>query len=285
LKCLNCHTELPANARFCFQCGAPQPQSQVHEASEEQPLVDLKGNVSKQLTDAFFRLLSQKITEEQPGAREEAYKELLYESGFRDLLPRREAQLSDALRYMEEQNVAVARQNAKVRQQLEELTDYFIVHYAKSLNTIPLPEALLKHQGPGADDLPLETLIFDYLDFGNEPDEKVYTDFVKMPVQKLRNAGKFFLTPERRDERIFFICDQSLLGSCKEGFAMTERGLYWKAQLQTPNYVLYKDLKEVVREKDWLLIDGAFFNINLRFNIKMLKLLKRLQQRSKAGRE
>jgi hypothetical protein len=186
---------------------------------------------------------------------------------------------------MEEQNVAVARQNAKVRQQLEELTDYFIVHYAKSLNTIPLPEALLKHQGPGADDLPLETLIFDYLDFGNEPDEKVYTDFVKMPVQKLRNAGKFFLTPERRDERIFFICDQSLLGSCKEGFAMTERGLYWKAQLQTPNYVLYKDLKEVVREKDWLLIDGAFFNINLRFNIKMLKLLKRLQQRSKAGRE
>lgn len=229
--------------------------------------------------------MQQKAEEEQPGTDVEAYRELLYESGFRDLLHRREAQLADDLRYISDQGATVARQNQKVQQQLDELTDYFLIHYARELNPIPLPEAILRHHGPGAEDHPLETVIFDYLHFADEPDETVYTDFVKMPVQKLRNAGKFFLKPERRDERIYFICDQSLLGSCKEGFAMTERGLYWKAQLQTPHYVLYESLGTVRREKDWLLIDEKFFNINLRFNIKMLKLLKRLQRRFKGGKE
>ena len=285
MKCINCHTELPDHARFCLQCGAPQPEGQAAMEADAQPMVDLNGNVSKQLTEAFFRLMRQKVEEEQPGVAVEAYRELLYESGFRDMLHRRETQLADQLRYLHGEGEPVAVQNARVQRHLEELTDYFLLHYAKDLNPVPLPEAILRHHGPGADDQPLEALIFDYLDFGSEPDETVYTDFIKMPVQKLRNAGKFFLKPERRDERIYFICDQSLLGSCKEGFAMTERGLYWKAQLQTPHYVLYETLGTVKREKDWLLIDEKFFNINLRFNIKMLKLLRRLQQRFKAGTE
>jgi hypothetical protein len=285
LKCINCHTELPDHARFCHQCGAPQPEGQAAVEADTQPMIDLNGNVSKQLTEAFFRLMRQKVEEEQPGTEVEAYRELLYESGFRDMLHRRETQLADQLRYLDGEGESVTSQNIRVKRHLEELTDYFLIHYAKGLNSVPLPEAILRHQGPGADDHPLETLIFDYLDFGSEPDETVYTDFIKMPVQKLRNAGKFFLKPERRDERIYFICDQSLLGSCKEGFAMTERGLYWKAQLQTPHYVLYETLGNVEREKDWLLIDEKFFNINLRFNIKMLKLLKRLQQRFKAGKK
>jgi hypothetical protein len=276
---------LPDHARFCLQCGAPQPEGQGAVGADTQPMIDLEGNVSKQLTEAFFRLMRQKVEEEQPGAAVEAYRELLYESGFRDMLHRRETQLADQLRYLDGEGESVAVQNERVQRHLEELTDYFLLHYAKELNTISLPEAILRHQGPGADDHPLETVIFDYLDFGSEPDETIYTDFIKMPVQKLRNAGKFFLKPERRDERIYFICDQSLLGSCKEGFAMTERGLYWKAQLQTPHYVLYETLGTVKREKDWLLIDEKFFNINLRFNIKMLKLLKRLQQRFRAGKK
>ncbi|MBV6652209.1 MAG: zinc ribbon domain-containing protein [Mameliella sp.] len=284
MKCVNCHTELPDNARFCFQCGAPQPQNAQNSEANEGALIDLEGNVSKQLSETFFGTLRAKIEEEQPGTSWENYQELLYESGFRDLLHRRDAQLADELRYLHEQEAAVFEQNNKVNVHMEELTDYFLIHYAGSLNTIPLPQTILKHQGPGADDQPLESVIFDYLDFGNEPNETVYTDFVKMPVQKLRNAGKFFLKPERRDERIYFICDQSLLGSCKEGFAMTERGLYWKAQLQVPHHALYESLREVRREKDWLIIDGSFFNINPGFNIKMLKLLKRLQRRFKAGK-
>lgn len=285
MKCVNCHTELPPGARFCFQCGAPQPAPQSEPEGAEGPLIDLAGNITKQLTEAFFRVLRGKVAEEQPGADYQAYTELLYESGFRDLLHRREAQLADELRYRSGQGESVAAQNEQVRHQLDELTDYFLIHYAWPLNTIELPEAILRHQGPGGEETELEALIFDYLDFDSEPDEEVFTDFVKMPVEKLRNAGQFFLKPERRDERIFFICDQSLLGSCKEGFAMTERGLYWKAQLQTPYYVLYKTLGTVKREKDWLLIDEKFFNINLRFNIKMLKLLKRLRQRFTAGKK
>ena len=99
-----------------------------------------------------------------------------------------------------------------------------------------------------------------------------------VPIDKLKNAGKFFLFPER-DERILLICDQSLLGSCKEGFALTERGLYWKAQLQTARKVAYTALESVRREKDWLLINGDFFHANPSLDLKMMKLLKKLQLR------
>jgi hypothetical protein len=77
LKCIHCHTELPDHARFCLQCGAPQPEGQGAVGADTQPMIDLEGNVSKQLTEAFFRLMRQKVEEEQPGAAVAAYRELL----------------------------------------------------------------------------------------------------------------------------------------------------------------------------------------------------------------
>lgn len=276
MKCHNCHTELPEQALFCFHCGAQQPKGPAAAAAEEPPLIDLKGDTEQQLTAAFFQALQRKLEEEQPGTDPQHYREHLYACGFRDLLQRRQGQLAQELQQQAQAGSATASLNRKVQRQIDELSDYFIIHHCKALNTVPMPEAILRHQGLPFEQLDLPLLIFDYLDFENEPDEQVYTDFVQMPVHKLRNAGRFFLKPEQRNERIFFICDQSLLGSCKEGFAMTERGLYWKAQLQHPQRALYAQLGTLRREKEWLLIDGHFFNANLRLNIRLLKLLRRI---------
>ena len=275
--CSKCHTQLPPEARFCFHCGQPQPD-RSGSAANGQLLVDLDGNLQKQLSELFFKHLQDRVEEQQPKAEPRQYAEYVYESGFRDLLYRRQEQLGQQLRQQQEAGTAARALNEQIRTHLEELIDYYIIHHCRPFNQIELPEAILRYQGLGRFEIDLPRMVFDYLHFDGEPDEQVYTDLVKMPVEKLKNAGKFFLFPEQRDERIFFICDQSLLGSCKEGFAMTDRALYWKAQLQTARKYAYDEALRVKREKDWLLINGDFFSANPRLNIRMMKLLRKLNK-------
>ena len=279
MKCNNCQTILPAGARFCFNCGAPQPPEPKREAKPPpKPMVDLGGNIEQQLVELFFQALRRRVEEEHQPEQFQQYSERLYESGFRDTVARKAAHLGEALRSLDAKGAATAREtNRRIIRLFEEQLDYFIIRYCQDMNEIPLPEAILRWQGVEKDSINFFKMALDYLDFGSEPDETVYTDFLKMPVDKLKNAGKFFLFPQR-DERILLICDQSLLGSCKEGFALTERGLYWKAQLQTARQVAFGALESVRREKDWLLINGHFFNANPSLNLKMMKLLKKLSR-------
>ncbi|MCB0641187.1 MAG: hypothetical protein KDC44_06085, partial [Phaeodactylibacter sp.] len=125
------------------------------------------------------------------------------------------------------------------------------------------------------DTVDLFQMCMDYLAFEQEPEESVFFNFLQMPVEKLRNAGKSFFFPEK-DERIYFLCDQSLLGSLKEGYAMTEKAIYWKAPFEKPRKVLYSNLHNVVREKDWIRINDLFFNATLTLNVRMMKLLKKI---------
>lgn len=274
MRCPQCHTELPEGARFCFQCGAPQPAAAATQ--EDSLLLDLDKALDPQLTGLFLKTLNKQVEEQQPGADPAAYAEHFYQSGFRDMLYRRQHQLKSKLERQQQEGATAAAINRIVELELLELLDYFIIHYCKHLNTSPLPEAILRYQGLGRYEIDLSAMVFSYLDFESEPNERVYTDLIKMPVDKLKNAGKFFLFPEQREERIFFICDQSLLGSCKEGFAMTDQALYWKAHLQTARRIRYRGPLEVQREKGWLLINGEFFNANPRLNIRMMKLLRKL---------
>ena len=278
MKCPKCQTVLPPGARFCFHCGASQEAVPGQEQKPEpKPMVDMKGDLEKQLVGLFFQALRRRVEEEHRPEQYQAYSERLYESGFRDTVYRKSAHLSEELRRLEGEGSATPREvNRRIRRLFEEQLDYFIIHHCQDINEVHLSESILRWQGVSIDDVSLFQLVLDYLDFGNEPDEKVYTDFLKMPVDKLKNAGRFFLFPER-DERILLICDQSLLGGCKEGFALTDRAFYWKAQLQTARKVLYRNLESVRREKDWLLINGHFFHASYSLDLKLMKLLKKLK--------
>jgi len=114
------------------------------------------------------------------------------------------------------------------------------------------------------------------LDFAQEK-EVVYTDFLVMPMEKLKNASKSFLFPAPK-EKILLICDQSLFGSCKEGFAITERALYWKAHLEKPQQLNFENIMQVEKSKEWITLNGFFFNVNPRLNLKMMKLIKKIKQ-------
>ena len=97
------------------------------------------------------------------------------------------------------------------------------------------------------EEIDIQKMALDFLAL-EEEQVPVYTDFIKMPVRKLRNASRSFLQPEP-EEKIWFICDLSLFGNTKQGFAMTEQALYWKSGLQGKQKVFYHMLRSLRREK------------------------------------
>jgi hypothetical protein len=272
-KCWNCKTELPDEAKFCFNCGAKQDQQLVLE----DPFFKLPPDIEQQLTEDFFVALQEQLAEEQDVQLFETYREKVYDGGFRDILKRKIQQLIEQLKELEENKSLSEEVIAGLRDRIFfDLLDYFIIHFCKDLNVVNLPEAILKYQDVNWSDINLLQMIMDYLDFENE-EETVYTDFLKMPIEKVKNAGKFFLFPEK-DEKILLICDQSVFGSCKEGFALTDKALYWKAYLEKARVVHYDNIRLLEKEKEWITINGFFFNVNQSINVKLIKLLRKIDQ-------
>ncbi|MEL6718509.1 MAG: zinc ribbon domain-containing protein [Bacteroidota bacterium] len=268
--CINCRTELPDEAKFCYNCGVPQPQ--ISEPKSEYEL-DLQQALAPQIVDLFFKAFQNRIAEEHQAEQHKEYVELLYKVGFRESVQLRADQMA---RTIEKNELSAPAIQQLLDNSFAGLMDYFIIHYAKDLNTIELPDQILKYEGLNLNQIDLFQLVMDYLYFEVE-EETLYTDFFQMPAKKVRNASNSFLFADA-SERIFFICDQSVLGSCKEGFAMTEQALYWKMPLQKAERVYYDKIQDVRKEKNWLMINEMFFNVNPSINLKMMKLLKKLKR-------
>lgn len=272
-KCQACGTELPVEAKFCFNCGAPQAVFTEPEQLVFEPGDDL----TQRIIDQFFPALRTRIEEEMIGGDYARYAERVYESGFRDLLHRRAGGIADKIQQSHAEGlIDQPAIDYWIEKFNSELLDYFLVQHCQDLNPLPIPESILRYQDATWPSLNLFQMALDYLDFAREK-EVVYTDFLVMPMEKLKNASKSFLFPGPQ-EKILLICDQSLFGSCKEGFALTENALYWKAHLEKPQQAAYHQIQVVKRTKEWLIINGAFFNVNPGFNLKMMKFLKKLKQ-------
>ncbi len=271
LICENCHTKLPEEARFCLNCG--QPVSVKTKKKKEPLFLDPSGDVTAQFNELFFSQLKKVLEQEQDPALFQQYSERVYQCGYRDTIMRRSEQMAEKIT---EPGFPAYKINTIVANLLDELMDFFIIRYCGDLNVVPLPEAILKYHEKGIHFAELFQMTLDYLNLDAE-DEPVYTDFLKMPVEKLRTAGKSFLFPEPK-EKILFICDLSFLGSCREGFAMTEKAIYWKNSMQKARKVLYKELNEIKRVEDWITINGYFFHVNPSLNIRLMKLLRKLKK-------
>ncbi|MEM1328729.1 MAG: zinc ribbon domain-containing protein [Bacteroidota bacterium] len=269
-QCPYCATELPDEAKFCFNCGKEQPAPDTLPMKYE---LELTKNIRPQIVQLFFEAFRRRIQEEHNEKQHQRYVELLYEVGFRESVQLRADQMATAI---EEQELNDFEIEHLLEESFEGMMDYFIIHYAHELNDIALPESILKYEALPLAQIDLYKMAMDYLNF-EEEEETIYLDFLKMPPRKVRNASQSFLFAEP-DERIFFICDQSILGSCKEGFAMTDQALYWRMPLQKAERVYYEKIENVAREKRWITVNDMFFNVNPTLNLKMLKLLKKLKR-------
>ena len=274
--CLQCSFILPDQARFCMNCGTEQPQVAGALPGEQ---IDWSGPVPERAFEQLVGRLRDRVIAEQNAARIDAYLERLQSSDYKLTVERRLAQWSAEWKQKDAEEKTEAPQ--ALRYLIDDLLDFFFIIHCSDMNAAVLPESMLQYQHLSVSEVDGAKLAMDYLDFGAE-EERVYTDFVELPVRKIRNASKNFLFPER-EERIWFICDQSLLGNAKEGFAMTEKGLYWKTGFQPAQRVYYHKLFSLRKEKEWLLINDLYFNATPSLNTKMIWLLRRLARLHQAN--
>ncbi len=278
--CPACQQKSPLGSVFCHHCGFHfEGKNGGHEIIYQSvfPLDFNPDTLTEQVKALFFKTLRQRVLEEHDVARYSDYVERFYQSQFKDIYEVRSEQIAeDALiqweRFGQE---ALPELDRRLEKAFDGLLDYFIIQYCPDLNGIVLPSAILKHEHARPDKTDLREMIHDFLHFERET-EVIYFDFIKMPKELLANACKNFLTANAK-ERVYFICDLSLKGSCKDGFALTDKGIYWKAPYDKARRVSYADLYEVKRQKDWLSINGHFFTANPALNLKLCKLLKKLR--------
>lgn len=159
---------------------------------------------------------------------------------------------------------------------MSDIVEYFIVETAQEIHGQDFPQKLLRYQGVDWKTVDLFRMVMDYLDFDSE-EETIYTDFVTMPTAVLKKATKSYLQATR-DERVFFICDQSLFGGGKQGFAFTDSALYWKNVLQPAGSLTFTSLQILKVEDGHLLINGQYFDAGPQLNLKVALLLDKLRR-------
>lgn len=276
MVCQNCGTSLPVEARFCWNCGAPQlPEAEPVFAEEvpEPSLLDWKGDLPLQITQLFIRYLRDRLAQERQ-QNPEQYMEQLYSTGFREILHRRATQLGDRLLDRHESGIPLQRPvSLELGMFFEDMGDQFWLHYAQGVSP-KLSLDVLQYQSQSWHEVSPELLIADYLQI-QEEEVRYYSDFLQVAPKVLKNAAEAFLFAKPR-ERLFLLADLSLLGSCKEGFAITDAGLYWRANLGKPAHIHYSEPFTLQGEKSWLLINGQFFHASPTLDYKILCLLRRI---------
>ncbi len=283
-SCGNCGKMNPADAPFCYGCAHPmRPLSvppQYLEAKSKYPFADQTA-LEESVKAFFFEELKRLANLVAPQKIDE-YLRAILSKDFSQTVQIRSAQLAEefSTRFKQSRDTpSVSNQVLQFERMMEHavtnLAIYLIVHNCQEVNPLYIPEKILRYENVHRGNVNLQAMIFDFLDFDNER-ERVYTNFVTMPTDALENAAKHFLH-KTKDEYLYFISDQTLFGSSKEGFAMTEFGIYWKATTEKPQRIYYHHLARLERHKTWALINNRYFNVNQTLNVKMLLLLEKLK--------
>lgn len=204
------------------------------------------------------------------------YVQVFYDSGFNFYFSQRQRQLIKDLQLIPRlyPNDIDYQIDLLVDNTFEALLDRFITTHTRELNNWQPPD-VTRWELVKKEDLDVEKMISDYLDIADD-DSKHYINFISVPLPKLKNAHKSFLFAEKT-ERLLVLSDQTIFGSCKEGYAITNKGLYWKAFFNTPNRYFFEEFYDIRKEQDWININGQYFHVNPKMNYKLLKLLKKLR--------
>ncbi len=278
--CPACQDESPLASVFCHHCGFHFEGKKRGSERRYEPVYYLDfdpDTLTEQVKALFFRSLRRRVEEEHNPDKYSDYVERFYQSRFREIYELRAEQIAeDALIQWERfGSEGLPEIDQRIDRSFEGLLDFFIIQYCPDLNGVLLPPAILKYEKSQSGKTDMAVMIRDFLDFDHEQ-EVFYFDFITMRQDLLSNACKSFLFAERM-EKVYFICDLSLKGTCKEGFALTDKGIYWRAPFDKARKCYYQELKEVKRQKDWITINGHFFTANPSLNLKLFKLLKKLK--------
>ena len=282
VKCENCGSSNPGDIKICLTCGLDLKKG-LEKNNSLSILFDFAkpDEIENQIRDYFFKTLRFQVESELDPKGYRNYFDHYHSSDFYKKVDLRLPQITEEVLSIHAENGSsnLTQIENLVDRTLHSFLDYFIIVFCEPLHKMKLPEAILRYENVRKVSLDLKQMIFDFLDFDNEKD-KIYTDFLKMPLVKLNNAKDVFL-PIEEEESIIFICDQTVFGSCKEGYAMTDKALYWKPHFNDPGKVRFTEIKSINHEGEWITINDQFFNVNKTLNYKMTKLLQKIQSLNK----
>jgi hypothetical protein len=309
--CKSCSTLNPVTASFCVGCGEGLKESGENQSNkkrkstyshkdshakdnvnEEEPIYEKatpipykpiftvslgdEEELQEETKKYFFQALRTIVKEVSTEKKYSEYVQTFYDSGFNFYFSQLQKQLIRDLQrvpYLYPQNINY-QVDTLIDNTFESLLNRFITTHTRELNDWQPPD-VLRWELIKKEDLNVEKMIFDYLDLPPN-EEKIYTNFLTMPVPKLKNAWKSFLKAGQ-SEMPLIISDQSMFGSCKEGFSITNKGIYWKAHFNKPKRFYFDELVDIRRVEDWININGSYFHANDKMNYKMLRLLKKLR--------
>lgn len=303
--CRACNTLNPMNAVYCIGCGESlrsdsskntsqddkgystqdkfrqQKKSKLDKATYiykpiytitlTEPLL-----MQEEIKSQFFQALRSTVETISDVKKYSEYVQTFYDSGFNFYFSQRRKQLIHDLQLIPKlyPNDIDYQIDTLVDNTFEALLDRFITTHTRALNDWQPPD-VTRWELVRKEDLDIEKMIFDYLDI-DDSDEKHYLNFISVPLPKLKNAHKSFLFAEKT-ERLLVLSDQTIFGSCKEGYAITNKGLYWKAFFNNPNRYFFEELYDIRKVQDWMSINGQYFHVNEKMNFKLLKLFKKLR--------
>ena len=263
LKCWNCHTSLDASARFCPQCGSPQ-----RLGTEATVLTQA---IKEELHQLFLSQFKQRIHELFGKKWIKTYTKRLEDSGF---LPDHNRKLS----FIFSQSKTFERPDSEIffENQLDKLIYEFVIRYCGDLNEFDLPLSILNYFSTNPENLKIQQMAYDMLDFRKEDALTVYSNIDKIPPSQFKNASKAFYKP-KDSETLACIVDISVFGNFKEGFAITNRAFYWKDLLGKAKAVSFQELQTIQKVDQWLTINGHYFNVKQSINGKVLIFLRTLK--------
>lgn len=239
--------------------------------------IDLqKANLSYQLEQAFLDYFARFLDDLNQSERLPDYLSNLKKSGFYSVLePVLESQqaLLKADHFHEVPAIG-SPMYIKLSRKWISLVEKLMIDFIASYNAYELPASILFYQEANAHEVNLPQMIRDYLGLHQE-NEVIYTDFAGLESDKKAKAKKRFLKAGE-NEAVHLICDQSMFGNMKEGFAFTSRAFYWKPHFHKAYQFPFRDIK-TVELGDWLMLNKHYFHSSKRMNIKMALLMKKLQ--------
>jgi Double zinc ribbon len=277
-ECPTCLHKNPADTKFCFSCGDPMRAIPLRKYDDSRSKYDFQhlDVLEEEIKVLFFEELKRLATLVNPNRMEDYLREV-YLQNYTMTIARRAEHLSEEfaeLNYRQALPSVMALEKL-LENSVSTLALNHIIYNCRDLNPLFLSPRIMLHERATVGKFNVQDLIFDYLDFPSEK-ERIYVDFLRMPFNTLQNAAKHFVFAAK-DEYIYFISDQTILGSGKEGFAMTEFGLYWKSPMEKPKKVYYHHLARLERKKSGIYINGHYFSVNPTVNIKMLLLLEKMK--------
>lgn len=301
--CVGCNTLNPVNSIYCIGCGQSLRKDTHQDSKQEEKIHHEQANnksdgyldkasyvykpiytvtlseptlLQEEIKHHFFKALRLTVNTISHPKKYADYVQVFYDAGFNYYFDQRSQQLSKDLRLIPNlyPNDTDYQIDLLIDNTFESLLDRFTRIHTKELNDWQPPD-VSQWELITKEDLDVEKMIYEYLDIPSE-DEKHYLNFINVPLPKLKNAHKSFLFAAK-SERLLVLSDQTIFGSCKEGYALTNKGIYWKAFFNHPNRFFFEELYDVRKEQDWININGQYFHVNEKMNFKLLKLLKKLR--------